>query len=328
MMELSFLLNRLRFLLVSMLLLALPASAQAVWPAKPIHWVVPFAAGGPADSLARMLGAKMAQDLGQQIIIDNRAGAGGTLGAAEVARAKPDGYTWLFSSTGALVIFPAISSNLPYDPERDLIAVGQAVVTPMVIVTAAQSRFNSLDDLIREARARPGQLNFASAGSGTTTQLGIEMLKRDAGIAMTHIPYRGAAPAITDLIAGSPELMLADLPAVMSFIKAGRLKPLAITWPKRSPILPNLPTTAEYGLKEVVSSTWYGLLAPAKTPPDLLMRLNAAMNKALQHAEIQAYLQAQGVEAVGGSAAEFASFIRLEAIRLGGIAKAVGASVD
>ena len=174
--------------------MSLPDAHAQSWPSKPVRIVVPFAAGGPADSLARFLATKMAADVGQPMVIDNKAGAGGTVGSAEVIRST-DGHSLLFSSTGALVIVPALTPNLSYNPERDLIAIGQAVVTPSVIVVSAKSPFNTLADLVTFAKANPGKLNFGSAGSGTSTQLGAELLKKEAGIFMTHIPYRGAAPA-------------------------------------------------------------------------------------------------------------------------------------
>lgn len=303
------------------------ALAQA-WPAKPVRVVVPFAAGGPADTLARFFATRMAPDLGQPIVIDNKAGAGGTLGAAEVVRSAADGHSLLFSSTGALVIYPVLSPSMPYNAERDLVGVGHAVTAPMAIVVSAKSPFNTLADLVKFAKAHPGKLNFASAGSGTTTQLGVELLKREAGLFMTHIPYRGAAPAITDLIGGSADLFLGDVPAVLPFVKGGKLKALAVTWPTRSAVLPEVPTTAEAGYKGVVSSTWYGLMAPAKTPPEVVARANASLNKVLQQAETVAFLKAQGVEAAGGSADAFNRFIRAESGKWGTLAKAVGATLD
>ena len=321
-----------RRLLVSALiglasLLPLSGVYAQAWPTKPVRIVVPFAAGGPADALARFLANKMAPDIGQTIIIDNKGGAGGTLGSAEVIRST-DGHSLLFSSTGALVIVPALTPNLGYNPERDLAAIGQAVITPSVIVVSAKSPFNTLADLVKYAKAHPGKHNFASAGSGTSTQLGIELLKKEAGIFMTHIPYRGAAPATTDLIAGVADLMAADVPAVVAFIKAGELKALAVASPTRSPALPDVPTTAEAGLKGVVSGTWYGLMGPAKTPPEVIAKVNAALNKALQNPDTVAFFKAQGVQSVGGSAEEFGQFIRAEASKWGTLAKAVGAKLD
>jgi tripartite-type tricarboxylate transporter receptor subunit TctC len=308
---------------------ALPlSSVQAQsWPTRPVRIVVPFAAGGPADAMARFLANKMAADIGQTIVIDNKGGAGGTLGSAEVIRSS-DGHSLLFSSTGALVIVPALTPNLGYNPERDLVAIGQAVITPSVIVVSAKSPFNTVADLVKFAKANPGKLNFASAGSGTSTQLGAELLKKEAGIFMTHIPYRGAAPATTDLIGGVADLMVADVPAVVAFIKGGQLRALAVASPTRSPALPEIPTTAEANLKGVVSGTWYGLMAPSKTPPEVIAKVNAALNKALQHPDTVAFFKLQGVQSVGGSPEEFGQFIRAEAAKWGALAKAVGVKLD
>ncbi|CAN5653988.1 tripartite tricarboxylate transporter substrate binding protein [soil metagenome] len=300
----------------------------APWPTKPIRLVIPFAAGGPADIVARFLVTKMSADLGQQLVMDNKGGAGGTLGAGDVAKSAPDGYTLLFSSTGALVIFPVLAQSMPYNPEKDLIPVGQAVITPSVIIVSSKSPFNSLADLVKFAKANPGKLNFASAGSGTTTQLGAELLKREAGIFITHIPYRGAAPAITDLIGGTADMMVADIPAALQFIKGGQLKALSVAAPTRSQVLPNIPTTAEGGYKEVISGTWYGFMAPAKTPPEIVARINASMNKALQQPDTIAFMSGQGVQTVGGSTADFDKFIKSEANKWQTLAKAVGAKLD
>ena len=289
--------------------------------------MVPFAAGGPADSLARFLANKMATDIGQTIVIENRAGAGGTLGASEVIKSNDD-HTFLFSSTGALSIVPSLMTNLSYNPERDLAAVGQAVITPSVIVVSAKSQFNTLADLVKFSKANPAKLNFASAGSGTSTHLGAELLKKEAGIFMTHIPYRGAAPAITDLIGGTVDLMVADVPAVVSFIKGGQLRALAVAAPNRASALSDVPTTTEANLKGVISGTWYGLMAPAKTSPDVITKMNAALNKALQNPDTAVFFRSQGVQSVGGSAEEFGSFIKSESNKWGSLAKAIGAKLD
>jgi tripartite-type tricarboxylate transporter receptor subunit TctC len=305
---------------------ALPVHAQG-WPAKPVRVVVPFAAGGPADALARLLGNKMSAELGQQLLIDNKGGAGGTMGAAEVARAPADGYTLLFSSTGALVIFPQLS-KVTYNPDKDLVPVAHAVTTPMAVVVSAKSPHKSLTELVAYAKAHPNTLNFASAGPATTTQLGAELLKREAGITMTHVPYKGASPALTDVIAGTADLMVADLPAVISFIKGGQLRALAVTWTTRSSALPEVPTTAELGLKGVVASTWYGVMAPANTPTDVVSRLNAAVNKALANPEVAATLKTQGVEPAGGAPGDFGKLVKADATKWGTLAKAVGVRLD
>ena len=307
--------------------LPLSAVQAQAWPTKAVRIVVPFAAGGPADALARFIAVRMSTDLGQPVVIDNKAGAGGTLGANEVIRAT-DGHSLLFASTGAVVIVPAMSPSPSYNPERDLVAVGQAVNTPSVAVVSSKSRFNTLADLVAFAKANPGKLNYASAGSGTSTQLGTELLKRDAGIFMTHIPYRGAAPATTDLIGGTADVMFADVPAVVSFIRSGQLKALALAATQRSPALPEVPTTAEAGFKTVISGTWYGLMAPAKTPPEVVAKVNAALNKALQNPETLAFFKSQGVLAAEGTPQDFTKFIQAEGIKWGGLVRSAGIKPD
>jgi tripartite-type tricarboxylate transporter receptor subunit TctC len=311
--------------------LAMLVSANSVaqnWPSRPVRLIFPFAAGGSGDSLARFLGARISADIGQPVLVENKVGAGGSIGTGEVVKALADGYTLLFSSTGPLTIFPAISPTPTYSPDRDLVAVGQAVSTPAVIVVPGNSRFNSLADLVAFARANPGKLNFASAGNGTITHLGTELLKHEAKVFMTHIPYRGAAPALTDLIAGTVDLMLTDVPAAVGFIKGGQLKALAVASTSRSPVLPEVPTTIEAGYKSVLVTTWYGLMAPARTPPELVARANASLNKALQHPESAAYFKTQGVDAAGGTAADFGAFIRAESVKWGTLAKAAGVKLD
>jgi tripartite-type tricarboxylate transporter receptor subunit TctC len=306
--------------------LALTGAHAQSWPTKPVRIVVPFAAGGPADSLARFLANKMSADIGQ-IIIDNKAGAGGTVGSGEVIRSN-DGHTFLFSSTGALVITPNLMTNLSYNPDRDLVAVGQAVNTPSAIVVSSKSPFNTLADLVNYAKAHPGKLDFGSAGTGTTTQLGAELLKKEAKISMTHSPYRGAAPAITDLIGGQVQLMVADVPAVVSYVKGGQFKALAVASTIRSDALPDVPTTAEAKFPGVVSGTWYGIMAPAKTPADVITKLNAALNKALQNPETIAYFKAQGMQSAGGSADDFGKFIKAESTKWVTLSKEAGIKLE
>jgi tripartite-type tricarboxylate transporter receptor subunit TctC len=315
-------------LLIILAMLMSTDSIGQTWPTRPVRLIFPFAAGGSGDSLARFLGAKIAADLGQPVVVENKVGAGGSIGTGEVVKAPADGHTLLFSSTGPLTIFPAISPTPTYSPDKDLVAVGQAVSTPAVIVVPAKSRFNSLAELVAFARANPGKLNFASAGNGTITHLGIELLKHEAKVFMTHIPYRGAAPALTDLIAGTVDLMLTDVPAAVGFIKGGQLKALAVASLARSPVLPGVPTTIEAGYKSVLVTTWYGLMAPARTPPEVLTRANASLNRALLHADTAAYFKAQGVDAAGGTAAEFGAFMRAESVKWGTLAKAVGVKLD
>ncbi|HSV46416.1 MAG TPA: tripartite tricarboxylate transporter substrate binding protein [Ramlibacter sp.] len=307
--------------------LAQAASAQE-YPAKPIKLVVPFAAGGPADLQARWLGTKMAAVLGQPVVIENKGGAGGILGTQAVATAPADGYTLLFSSVGAIAIAPYIAEKVPYNPKEDLVPVARVATAPTVLVTASGSRHQNLASLVSYAKSNPGRVSFASAGPGTTTQLGSELLKREAGIDMIHVPYKGASPALTDVMAGMADIMFADAPVVLPFIKAGKLRALAIGTPQRESALADVPTTTEAGYKGVLVSTWYGLLAPAKTPPAAIAKINRAVNTVIASAEAKTFFAAQGLQSNGGSPEEFGAFIQSESTRWTGLAKAAGVKME
>jgi tripartite-type tricarboxylate transporter receptor subunit TctC len=298
------------------------------YPSKPIRLVVPFAAGGPADIMARWLGTQLTAKLGQPVVVDNKGGAGGIIGAQAVATAPPDGYTLLFSSVGAIAIAPYISDKVPYDPDKDLIPVVRFATAPTVLVTATSSKYTKLSDLVAFAKANPGKVTFASAGVGTTTQLGSELLKREAGIDMVHVPYRGAAPAITDVMAGTADVMFADAPVVLPYVKSGKLKALTIGTPARATLMQDVPTTAEAGYKGVLVTTWYGVLAPAKTPRDIVTKLNATVNLILASPEGKAFIAAQSLEANGGTPEEFGTFIKSEATRWTALAKAAGVKME
>ena len=289
---------------------------------------MPFAAGGPADILARWLGNKVTASVGQPVIIDNKGGAGGLIGAQAVATAPPDGYTYLFASVGAISISPYIADKVAYDPDKDLTPVIRVVTAPTVLVTASGSRFNKLSDLVAYAKANPGKVTFASAGIGTTTQLGSELLMREAGINMIHVPYKGAAPAITDVLAGTADVMFADVPVVLPYVKGGKLKVLAVGTPARLPTLPEVPTTAEAGYPNVLVSTWYGVLAPGKTPRDVVMKFNTAMNTVMATPEAQKFFAEQGVLVNGGTPEDFGAFIRSESKRWPAIARAAGVKLE
>ncbi|MBT2333085.1 tripartite tricarboxylate transporter substrate binding protein [Variovorax paradoxus] len=306
---------------------AIAGWAQA-WPSKPIRMIVPFPAGGPVDQTARTLGTKVGAALKQPVLIDNRGGAAGVLGADAVAKAPADGYTLLFSSAGALSIVPNIAPSMPYNPQKDLQAVTLAVKVPTVLVVSAESKFRTLAELLDAARANPGKINYASAGSGTTTHLEVELLKREAKVNMNHIPYRGAAPALTDLMGGQVDLMMADVPVVLPFIKAGKMRALAVTSLRRIPVLKDVLTTAELGLPKVEVYNWYGLLAPARTPPEVVDRLYREVSTALRAPELKESFVQQGIEVVGSRPEEFGPYILAETARWGALARAVGAKLD
>jgi tripartite-type tricarboxylate transporter receptor subunit TctC len=306
---------------------AFSALAQA-WPSKPIRVVVPFPAGGPVDQTARALGAKVGAALGQNMLIDNKGGAGGLLGADAVAKAAPDGYTVLFSSAGALAIVPHIAASMPYDPQKDLMAVTQALKVPAVLVVSSASPYKSFAELKTAATGTASKINYASAGSGTTPHLQAELLRREAGLTINHIPYRGAAPAITDILGGQVDMMMVDIPVALPFIQSGKLRALAVTNTKRIPILKDVPTMAELGLPKVEAYNWYGMLAPARTPADIVAKLYTSVGAALRSPELQKQFEQQGVEVVGSKPEEFAPFIAAESARWGALAKAVGAKLD
>lgn len=305
-----------------------PLALAQAYPNKVVRLVVPFAAGGPADIQARWLAAKLSSALGQQFIVDNKGGAGGILGAQAVATAPADGYTLLFASVGAIAITPYLSDKVPYDPKADLAPVVRVATASTVLVTGSGSPFKSLPELVAYGKQNPGKLSFASAGAGTTTHLGGELLKREAQLDMVHVPYRGAGPAITDVMAGTVELMFADGPVVLPHIKAGKLRALGVASPARSPALPDTPTTAEGGQKDVLVATWYGVLAPGKTPPDVLQKVNKAINNILATPDAKAYFGDQGMQVNGGSSAEFSTFIARESVRWPALAKAAGVKLE
>lgn len=298
------------------------------FPTRPIKLVVPFAAGGPADTQARWLGVKLGALLGQQVIVDNRGGAGGLLGAQAVATASADGYTLLFSSVGALAIAPYIADRVPYNPEQDLLPIVRFATAPTVLVVNAKAPYPSTAAVVAHAKTAPGRVSFASAGPGTTTHLGAELLKREAGVDMVHVPYKGAAPALNDVLGGLVDVMFADAPVVLPFIRAGRLKALAVGTPKRIAALPDVQTTAEAGYKGVLVSTWYGVLAPAKTPPAIVAKVNKAVNAVIASADGKAFFAAQGLEANGGTPEAFSGFIQSESTRWTALAKAAGVRMD
>lgn len=301
--------------------------AQA-YPTKPIRLVVPFPAGGPVDQTARALGAKLSTSLGQSIIIDNKGGAGGLLGADAVAKSPADGYTLLFSSAGALAIVPHIVPSMPYNPQKDLVAVTQALKVPAVLVVAASSKYKTFADLKTAATGDASKINYASAGSGTTPHLQAELLKREARLNINHIPYRGAAPALTDLMGGQVDMMMVDIPVVLPFIQSGKVRALAVTSATRIPVLKDVPTVGELGLPKAEAYNWYGMLAPARTPPEIIQKMYGAVGTALRSPDLKQQFEQQGVEVVGSKPEEFGPFIAAESERWGSLAKAVGAKLD
>ena len=280
------------------------------YPTKPIRLIAPFAAGGGADYVARVAGQKIGAALGQPVVIDNRGGAGGAIGTELAARSPADGYTLLLGSQGPFAILPVISTRLAYDPLKDFAPVTVMCSFPFLLVVNPSLPVKSVQELIALARAKPGQLNFGSPGNGATTHLATELLKVLAKIDVVHVPYKGVAPAVADLLGGQLQFMSGDLSTLMPQVKAGKLRALAVTGAKRSTLVPDLPTIAESGVPGYEASGWFGVIAPAAAPRDVVGRLSAALMKGIMEADARERLAALGGEVVPNTPAEFATRIR------------------
>ena len=309
--------------------------AQSPWPGKPVRIVVPFAASGTTDILARALAPELQRAFGQPFVVDNKPGAGGNSGAAEVAKSAPDGLTLLMGTVGTHAINPALYPKMPYDHVKDFVPITLVAGVPNVVVMnpASAQRYgvNSIADLLRAARGNPGKLNVASSGNGTSIHLSAELYKSMTGTFMLHLPYRGSGPALIDLMAGNVDLMFDNLPSALPHIKSGRLKALAVTSGSRSAALPDLPTVSEAGgalLRNYEASSWFGLLAPAGTPAEIVNRLQAETAKALATPALKERLQSQGAIPSGMPSAEFARFIAAETRKWAQVVKASGAKID
>ncbi len=302
------------------------AGAQS-WPTKPVRLIVPFPAGGGTDAFARPLAAHLSLQTGQQFVIDNRGGAGGTIGAELAAKAPADGYTFL---VGAVHHTIAVSmyAKLGYDLEKDLTPVTLMAVVPNVLVLHPSVPLNSVSELIAYAKANPSKLNIASAGNGTSHHLAAELFKTSTGVQMLHIPYKGAGPAMQDLIGGQVNMMFDGMGSSAAQIRGGKLKPLAVTTARRSPAFPDIPTMQEAGVPGYQVTTWYGLWAPAGTPPEIVSRLQAEVVKAFAKPEVKEIWAAQGADAGGNSPAEFNAFIKAEIVKWAKVVKDSGAKID
>jgi tripartite-type tricarboxylate transporter receptor subunit TctC len=315
--------------------LPVAACAQAAWPAKPVRIVVPFAAGGTTDILARALAPELQKALGQPFVVDNKPGAGGNTGATEVAKAAGDGYTLLMGTVGTHAINPSLYPAMPYNHVRDFAPVTLVAGVPNVLVlnpaSAQRLGVANVADFVRVLKANPGKLNMASSGNGTSIHLAGELFKAMTGSFMVHIPYRGSGPALIDLMGGSMDVMFDNLPSALPHIRSGKLKALAVTSAARSTALPDAPTVEEAGgpaLKGFEASSWFGLLAPAGTPADVVQRLQQETAKALASPAIRERLQAQGAIPSGNTPAEFAKHIADETAKWARVVKASGAKVD
>ena len=307
---------------------AASTSSGQAYPTKPIRVIVPVPAGGTPDVVARMVAPGLSNLLGQQLVIDNRGGAGGLIAAEMAARAVADGYTLFFSSPGSLTILPHLQKQVNYDTLRDFTPVSLVSIGPFLLITHPSVPVKTVKELLALAKAEPGKLNYASAGNGAANHLAMELFKSMAGVNITHVPYKGAPQAVTDLIGGSVNLMFNSIPPAIQHIKAGRLRLLGVSSAKRSPQLPDVPTISEAGVPGYESITWFGLLVPAKTPPAIVARLHDELVKVVRAPDLKAQFEIQGYDPVGGSAAEFTSFIRAESEKYAKVVKLSGAKVD
>jgi tripartite-type tricarboxylate transporter receptor subunit TctC len=316
--------------LASTLLVCLPlvAAAQASdFPNKAIRIVVPFPPGGATDAAARLVAVKMGEHWGQPVLVDNRAGAGGNVGSDLVAKAPADGYTLVMGVTGSHAINTSLYSKMPYDPVADFVAISQVAVVPNVLVVHPSVPAKNLAELMALAKKEPGKLNYASLGNGTAAHLGMEMLKSEAGVDITHVPYKGSAPAVSDLLAGQVQMMVDGLPSALPHIKAGKLRAIALTSLHRAPTLPELPTIAET-YPGFYADAWSGLFALKGTPQPVVDKLSAEVQRILKLPDVREKLAALGAEPVGSTQAEFAAHVKKEIDKWAKVVKTSGAKVD
>ena len=310
------------------LLVAWPALAQDAFPNRPVRLIVPFATGGPSDILARLMTPKMTERLGQTVVVEARPGAGGVTGIDVMVKAPADGYTFALGSAGGLVISPGLDRNMPYDTLRDLVPLTLAAVVPEPVVVGGATPFHSMQELLAAARARPGQLNYASTGPGSMPHLAGEWIKAVTGVDITHVPYRGGAPLATALLTGEVQIGLADLPILMPHLRAGSIRALAIGHATRVPWLPDVPTLREVGIAEVNTDNWHGLVARAGTPEAIVARLADAAVFAIKDPGVARLMYDQGALPGGNAREEFAAFIKAELERWGGVIRRANIKVD
>ena len=310
------------------LMLALPALALAAFPDKPIRIVIGFPAGGPLDQHARLLTDKLQAVLGQPILVDYKAGAGGTVGAQDVMKAAPDGYTLLLANTGVMVINPALYGKLPYGTLKDFVPIARTAMQPLALLVNPSVPVKTLQEFVAYTRTRPGQINYGSAGNGGISHLVPEMFKTATGLFMVHIPYRGSAPAFTDLIGGQVQFMAESIPQAAGYHKQGKVRALAVTSRERNPALPDVPTVMESGIQNFAVVGFYGFLAPAGTPRDIVTKLSDAFRQVLAMPDVRNRMTAQGADPAFLGADEFAQFLATEMPRWSSAVQASGARLD
>lgn len=304
------------------------AAAQDYPGNKPIKLVVPFPAGGGTDIFARVIGNKLAETLKWVVVVDNKPGAGGNIGIDAVAKSPPDGYTIGLGQTSNLAINPSLYAKLPYDPLKDLVPIVLVADAPLVLVVPANSPFKTVADVVAAAKKKPGDVTFGSPGNGTVAHLTGELFQMAAGVKFQHIPYKGSAQALTDLMGGQVQVYMSSIPTALSHIKGGKLRALAVTSPKRAPSLPDVPTIAEAGYKGFDANTWFGLVAPAGTPAPIVTKINAEVNRILKMPDVKEKFAAEGGGPIGGSSQEFAALLKSDYVKWGKVVKDSGAKLD
>jgi tripartite-type tricarboxylate transporter receptor subunit TctC len=309
-------------------LLSSPAALAQAFPNKPLRLICPFPPGGAVDIASRAIAQELSKNLGQPVTVENRPGAGGNIGGAEAARANPDGYTIFMTTSGIQAINPVLYAKMPFDPNKDLVPVSALVSLNNVLVLHPSIKANSVPEVIALARSQPGAINYASSGSGTSIHMSGEMFKSLTGVNMTHIPYKGSAPAMTDLLGGQVMMMFDNIPSAIPHIKSGKLKALATTGSKRDPLLPELPTLAEAGVAGYESGVWFGLAVPANTPRDVVMKLNAEAIKGTRSPEFVKRMTELGYNIMGTSPEVMQDMSRAEVQRWGPIVRSSGAKAD
>jgi tripartite-type tricarboxylate transporter receptor subunit TctC len=314
-------------LLSAALAVAVSAAAQD-YPRRPITLIVPYAAGGGNDVMARVAAEKMSKALGQQIVIENRGGAGGSIATRQIARADPDGYTLGLGGTGTLAINPTLYGNVGYDPRKDFAPVGLIATSALIVLVHPAVPAKSIHDLIALAKREPGKLNYASAGSGSGIHLGTELFASMAGVQLTHIPYKGSGPALTDLLGGHVAIYFSSLPAAIGLVKEGKVRALGVTGPQRSVIFPDVPTVAESGLPGFEAVLHYGIVAPAGTPQPIIAKLNAVLRDAVASDDVKQRIASDGAEPLPSTPEEYAADIDREEIKWSAIVKKSGAKAE
>lgn len=315
------------FVSVALAFTAVAGHAQT-WPADPVKLIIPFPPGGGTDILSRLVATRLAEANKWTIVAENRGGAGGTIGVGEAAKAAPTGYTMLMGQKDNMAVAPWLYKNLSYDPLKDFTAVAHVAYTPVVIVTAVNSRYKTLADVVSAARAAPGTIPYGSPGNGTTIHLAGEALNTAAGIKLVHVPYKGSSPALVDVMSGTVDLALSSVPSALSQIKAGKLRALAVTSARRSTSLPDVPTVAEAGYKGFDVSTWYGFFMPAGTPKDVVARVNAEVNKLLDNPEMKKAIYAQGAEPQAMTPERFSTLLQNDHRSMKDVVKQAGVTIE